>query len=559
MSALTSNMLVALMLVSSLAVSAAEGDINSDLTWDTDRSHTGSITVTAGSSLTIEGAEVKMGLGSTIRVEEGGSLTIRDSQIVASSPPTGIVGFGYGPGERASSFMIPAGSYFEDFYVHLIPANDSSFFGLEFLLDGSDSIYGTNDGATIQFAGGDSDTWITVIGLPSSSVGIREIELEFDDGTTEILVPTDLKTKNMRPFGSSGFSIVSDGTVEIIESSIIGGTWQIDGFASISNTSFNRSSPLIVQSPSSSLSIANSTIGWSLEDHDVRLGPSTEFTFEEVDWSDGLTDRWERRVGPQKVEFASSEVDYIVHGLGPTMSSLGVQSTDQFGVGVVGQGIERTVEIGWSETSQEFAISPVWAEEAYLSTESYRTAWNPSGGGLEYGGVVNIDWNKTTLDASRGSSDVVTWSEPFIEFDQIIDYESLSADPNSGWLANVTIINSGNAAAFVYFVCNDMDSGMRQSIGDSYVGGLVESNSESTFPIIWTPVNEGYFSLVCEIITPSQLVDETKWGGGTLSGPYVTFEDQPDTGSGSVLPALIVIGVAILGFGWYMIRRLRST
>ena len=146
-----------------------------------------------------------------------------------------------------------------------------------------------------------------------------------------------------------------------------------------------------------------------------------------------------------------------------------------------------------------------------------------------------------------------------IWFDQIIDYESLSADPNSGWLANVTIINSGNAAAFVYFVCNDMDSGMRQSIGDSYVGGLVESNSESTFPIIWTPVNEGYFSLVCEIITPSQLVDETKWGGGTLSGPYVTFEDQPDTGSGSVLPALIVIGVAILGFGWYVIRRLRST
>ena len=83
MSALTSNMLVALMLVSSLAVSAAEGDINSDLTWDTDRSHTGSITVTAGSSLTIEGAEVKMGLGSTIRVEEGGSLTIRDSQILS--------------------------------------------------------------------------------------------------------------------------------------------------------------------------------------------------------------------------------------------------------------------------------------------------------------------------------------------------------------------------------------------------------------------------------------------------------------------------------------------
>lgn len=292
-----------------------------------------------------------------------------------------------------------------------------------------------------------------------------------------------------------------------------------------------------------------------MDDHDLRMGPSTTLSANSVNWTGGLTDRWERRVGQQMVEFSSSDVVYRVEGLGYQQSSMGSLISDQNGLGLVGSGIERVVEIGWALDSEQYSQSPIWAEEAFIVTESFRTAWNPQSEVQDYGGRVAVDWNKSTIIAKSGSPDIVSWETPDILILSIDYEENLDADPNEGWRANLTISNTGNADAMVYFVCDEAQTGLRQSIGDAYVGGLVESGDTAMFPINWTPAGEGEMALACTILTPSQLVNEDHWGGGSMTTPLIDFQYTEENDAGSVVPALVAMaGVGIL-IGVYLIRR----
>ena len=95
--------LIVLMMALSINVNGQENQISSDIIWDTDRSHSGSIIVSSGYSLTIENSVISMEAGSRIVVEEGASLMISESEITTPEPPKGIVGFGHGIGNSASS------------------------------------------------------------------------------------------------------------------------------------------------------------------------------------------------------------------------------------------------------------------------------------------------------------------------------------------------------------------------------------------------------------------------------------------------------------------------
>ena len=79
-----------------------------------------------GGSLTIESSVVTMSQGSRIVVEEGGSLVIDGSRITTSGPMYDIVGFGYGPGEHESAFLVPASDYSESFTLIVKPVDELS-------------------------------------------------------------------------------------------------------------------------------------------------------------------------------------------------------------------------------------------------------------------------------------------------------------------------------------------------------------------------------------------------------------------------------------------------
>ena len=551
--------LIALIMALSMNVNGQENQISSDIIWDTDRSHSGTITVSKGFSLTVENSVVNMEAGSRIVVEEGATLIISESEITTSNPPQGIVGFGHGIGSSASSFMIPASDYDGSFRASISPFEGGSFFGFEFIVNDDESIYGNESELVLEFDSDASDTWITVLGFPTSSVGIAGLELEFDDSNTIQIPGIDLETRNMRPYGTAGYEILSSGSVHISGSTILGGDLQLDGNTIISHTALNRSTPIMAMSNAANMSLSNVSIGWSMDDHDLRMGPSTTLSAISVDWTGGLTDRWERRVGQQMVEFSSSDVVYRVDGLGYQQSNMGSLISDQNGLGLVGSGIERVVEIGWALDSEQYSQSPIWAEEAFIITESFRTAWNPQSEVQDYGGRVAVDWNKSTIIAKAGSPDIVSWETPDILILSIDYGENLDADPNEGWRANLTISNTGSADAIVYFVCDEAQTGLRQSIGDAYVGGLVEAGDTSMFPINWTPAGEGEMALACTILTPSQLVNEDHWGGGSITTPLIDFQYTEENGAGSVVPALVAMaGVGIL-IGVFLIKRSYST
>ena len=551
--------LIALMMALSMNVNGQQNQISSDIIWDTDRSHSGTITVSNGFSLTIENSVVSMEAGSRIVVEEGATLMISDSEITTPEPPKGIVGFGHGIGSSASSFMIPASDYDEDFRAIISPFQGGSFFGFEFVVNDGESIYGNESELVLEFDSEANDAWITVLGHPTSSMGIAGLELEFDDSSTVQIPGIELETRNMRPYGTAGYEIVSSGSVHISRSTMLGGNLQLDGKTIISQTALNRSTPIIAMSNTANISLSNVSVGWSMDDHDLRMGPSTKLSADSVNWTGGLTDRWERRVGQQMVEFSSSDVVYRVDGLGYQQSNVGSLISDRDGLGLVGSGIERVVEIGWALDSEQYSQSPIWIEEAFIITESFRTAWNPQSGVQDYGGRVAIDWNKSNIIAMAGSPDIVSWETPDIRILSVDHGENLGADPNEGWRANLTISNTGNADAIVYFVCDDAQTGLRQSIGDAYVGGLVESGDSSIFPINWTPVGEGEMALTCTILTPSQLVIEDYWGGGSITTPLIDFQYKEENDAGSVVPALVAMaGVGIL-IGLFLMKRSQST
>ena len=103
-----------------------------------------------------------------------------------------------------------------------MPQDGGSFFGFEFMIEGGESIYGNESEMVIDFDSQASDTWITILGIPTNIVGIALLEMEFDGGNVIQIPGVDLETKNMRPSGSFGFHISSNGLVEITGSKILG-------------------------------------------------------------------------------------------------------------------------------------------------------------------------------------------------------------------------------------------------------------------------------------------------------------------------------------------------
>ena len=66
-------------------------------------------------------------------------------------------------------------------------------------------------------------------------------------------------------------------------------------------------------------------------------------------------------------------------------------------------------------------------------------------------------------------------------------------------------------------------------------------------------------ALTCKILTPSQLVNENFWGGGSITTPLIDFLHSEEDDAGSVVPALVAMaGVGIL-IGAYLMRRSQST
>jgi len=454
-----------------------------------------------------------------------------------------------------SKIIIPSSMYSEEINV-IINAEEGA------LLDGSNVYVGNMEpilmsgmNFSLNIPEGQEDTILGFTGYGQFPI-IKSIILETNNGDLEYKA-NELPYQNMLLHGDNGLTINSAGKIEVIENSTLHGINIISSGEIIVKEGFIKdSSPMILTSDSSSLVIQNSELSGSKEDHYVQAQP-----FSNIDWGgpeDGtdvaikgdLIDRWERIISNQVIIFDSVGVHFSIIGTGPNGALDITNYSGPDGKSVINDGGDfRTIEIGW-------ANGEITTEEAVISIIEYRTAWNTvSSGIINYGpqdGDIELTWEKEIDLTSNNVPD--------------IEWVSLTVNPleseneiQTGVPQQISAVlaNRGSAPANLFFDCDVAETGMAADIG-GYQNVNIDAGEEVEIFFGWRNSVEGTFSLTCEVLTPTQLVDfenSQAFGGGNMSTQSITWEEINED-SFNMIPILIVIIIVMISGGVYFVQNL---
>ena len=543
----TAALLQSILMISSvLLVSAVifaedtETVISMDVTWNGEDSVEGAVRIVDGGHLTIDKADIKMMEGSSIHVDEGGQLTISHSTVKSQTPPSAIASMGYWDEQNLSKFKIPSEGISGPFQVDMFAMEGDTYYSDAAHIGGES--YNLNGSShTFNFDDGSEDIWIGLTGYGSSPVTVGSITITTQTGGETTIPGSELETVNMRGAGTPGFQLHVDGEMQSSSSSLIGGQVLVDGTLSADGTEFNRVGPIMVGESGRIDLLGTTSFSASLDDHDVRTGAYSElFWGEGVSGSGGLIDKWERRIGGQTLHLDAKYVVLRLSGVGPQESTQEIFS-DENGTAYINGGNERVIEIGYADGT-------VWTESATIEIISYETGWNPqtSDIGNYGGGIINLDWsNSIVLDSGT----------PFVEWESLeIPEDSLSKTRGQSMPVVAGLANRGTAAALLYFTCDVTETGMEADIG-GYQQARIEPGESVQVSFGWRHSQAGDASLTCRILTPTQLIEDDAFGGGSMTTATASWAEPEEDGSLPVLPLLAAIVVAMAIAGVTMLRR----
>ena len=525
--------------VPSASADEAETVIDDNVTWMGEQEVEGAVRIVNGGHLTIDGTEARMYTGSSIVVESGGELTLNQASIVAKNLPTAIASMGYWDEINMSKFKVPGDGISGTFNVKMQAMEGDSYYGGAAHVAG-ESININGSSHTFSFADGTGDVWIGLTGYSSGAVTVASITIEFEAGGSSTILGSDLESVNMRGAGEQGFSIEVEGEMTSSNSVVSGGQIVINGAMRADDSDFDRVGPIILGNTGEIELLGESGFYSSLDDHDVRGGPDSAIYWgEDASGSGGLIDRWERRVSDQTIQVDANYVILRIIGIGPQEATQEIFSLDGFAS--VDSGRERVVEIGYSDGT-------IWTESATIEVVTYETGWNPESSGIgNYGGgPVALSWaQNTVLDSGT----------PFIEWEsvEIADGSSTKSIGQSMPIL-AQLANRGTASALLYFTCDVVETGLEANIG-GYREVLIDAGESVEVSFGWRSSDVGDATLSCRILTPSQLVEDSAFGGGSMSTGLATWTEPADDDSLPIVPLLtaIVVGIGIAGMT--MLRR----
>ncbi len=534
--------LIASICISCVNASAEDAElvIDSDVTWESNEVIDGAIRISDGGSLTISGIDVSVAPGSSIVVDNGGYLIVDDSHIAATSPPTGISSYGYWDEGKRGSFRVPSDGLDEGFSLTIHSVGGASYYGSQAFVGDSEPVSMNGTEHTFDFPdGADEETWIGMIGYGFSSVSVSSVTI--DTGTAQFAIDgIDLDSVNMMAAGEQGFQIRVSGHMSIDDSAIVGGGISLENQGSLDSDggTFDRVGPILISDDEASIDLyGESVFVDSLDDHDIRGTSHCGISWGDSvigsgdsERSGGLTDRWERRVVDQRLTFDAVGVVFEIEGMGPDEGTSFQSFSDSEGVGFVDGGGERTVQIRWSDGTW-------WNESATINIVSYRTGWNPEGSGIDdYGGdAIPLTWNQEQR---------VDQFIPDIEWGsiQIVGNEEASTSQSVAVLAEFA--NRGTAAASFYITCDIVETGVQADIG-GFQGVVVGAGESMELQFGWRGGEVGTFSLDCEILTPTQLVDDSAFGGGSMTTGQVVWSEPVEDDGLPMAPILVALAVGI--------------
>jgi len=543
-----SSLLTAVMLMSMLSFglsnAAAESPeivIDSAVEWVDDDSIDTIVRIVEGGDLTINGAKISMQEGSGFIIESGGILILDNAELNAENPPTGLAGFGYWDEVNRSSILVPGSDYDSSFEATFHAPEGGSFYGGQAQVEGGEAIDINGSEFTISFDENTGDVWVGLMGYSHSSVLLASLTLTPEAGNSAEILATDLTYRNLMAHGSPGFVIEVAGELDSEDSTIFGGEITVQGSATLHDTAVERSAPILLTTESSTMILSGMTsFTESRDDHDVRANAQADLHWgDEVVGTGGLTDRWERRLADQQLEFDAIGVFFRIQDMGPMEQTSALFISDSNGVGLINGGVERVVEIGWADGS-------IWTESATIEIVEYRTAWNMDSDMDDYGGdMIPLTWELTIVIDSN--TPLIEWVS--VEYAETTELVSI----NGGVAMLATIANRGSAPAVVYIACDIAQTDEAADIG-GWRGERIDPGAEVTIQFPWRNAIEGQFSLECRILTPTQLVDEYAFGGGTITSDEVTWYDPGDDDDGSIIPIIIVLLLSCVMMGFFVQR-----
>ena len=526
----------------------SETVISGNVTWNGDETIEDTIRIIDGGHLTIEEADIEMVSGSSIHVDDGGKLTLDRSSLIAQAPPTAIASMGYWDEQNISKFKVPGEGISGSFEVEMSTIVGDSYFG-DTAHIGAEWITLNGSSHTFYFEDGTGDVWIGLTGYSTSSSYVASITISTEAGGETTILGSELETMNMMGAGEPGFQIFVDGTMNTYSSTILGAQIFVDGGLGGDSltgvlalgTEFDRVGPVIVGNSGAFDMGTLSSFSMSLDDHDIRAGPdSLIYWSQTASGSGGLIDRWERRLAEQTLELDAKYVVLRLSGIGPQESTQEVFS-DENGIAYVNGGNERVIEIGWADGT-------VWSESATIEVISYETGWNPASSeiGNYGGGLASLDWSESiVLDSGI----------PYVEWESLtIREDSTSKARGQSMPVVANLANRGTAAALLYFTCEVAETGLEADIG-GYQQVRIDAGETVEVSFGWRYSQIGDASLSCRILTPTQLVEDDAFGGGSMTTLPATWTEPVEDDSLPVLPLLAAIIVAMAIAGATMLRR----
>ena len=458
----------------------------------------------------------------------------------------GLMGYGYWDEESRASFRVPNDGIEGDFTMTMHSVGGVSYYGGQAFVGDSEPISLNGSSHTFEFSDvDDEEIWIGLIGYGQSSVSVSEVVIEV--GNSEIVIEgVHLDRMNMMAAGPRQSEIVVNGHMSMSSSYLTGTKLTIGEYGSLvsNDSSFDRVGPIISLGDDSVVRITNSTFSNSLDDHDVRGTGFSEITWENSNGSGGFTDRWERRIVDQKVIFDSKGVVFRVNSMGVSESTSFESFSNDLGEALIDGGGERVVEIGWSNGT-------IWKEAATIEIISYRTGWNPDGSGIDdYGGYsIPLSWQDTQYVG--GNTPYIEWLA--LEFIHEDDGHDLVGYAGGSVPIRASFSNSGSAPASFYISCEVVETGLDADIG-GFQGIVLGAGESGEIIFDWRGGETGYFTLNCRVLTPTQLVSDDSFGGGSISSDTISWTESVDDEGLPMVSILVAIFVSVLLVGIWLVR-----